>query len=1070
MTFDNVGNILATATKINLTSTKQTFGDFVGTTGSNDFYSFNLNSRSSLNLNLHRLTADADVRIVRDINSNGIIDGSNEIIASSDPNQSWHKSIKSILDAGNYFIQVFSKPGANTDYALSINSTAVSLDFAGNTLTTARQIAVGSTRTTFTDWVGSTDTNDYYRLSINQNSRLNVAFTSLSSNINIQLLDINGSTIASASNIDFIDEVIGAIGNQVSAGTYFIRVSPTNGVNTNYDLSVAATPQDFAGNSINTARQINVGTTATTFTDWVGVADTDDFYRFTLNQNSNFNLSLSGLSGDADVRLLDGTGNFIASSTAFGASNEFINRQLNAGNYFIRVFPVTGVETNYNLNLAATPITPPDLAGNTPATARQISVGPTVNTFTDWVGAADTNDFYRFTLNQDANFSLSLHGLSGNADVQLLDSAGNFIAVSAASNITNDSINRQLNAASYFIRVFPAVGASTNYNLAVVAIPRDFAGNTLGTARQINVASTTTTFTDWVGSADTDDYYRFTLNQNSNINLSLNSLSDNADVQLLDGATNLVIASSAVSGISNEFINRQLNAGNYFIRVFPATGANTNYNLSIAATPIIPPDFAGNTLGTARQISLGSTTTTFTDWVGRSDIYDYYRFSVDRNSNLNFSLNGLSGSAYFTLLDSNNNTITSSTNFGNINNSINRQVSAGTYFIRVTPMADVDTNYNLNVAATPVIPTDFAGNTLGTARQISVGSTTTTFADWVGAADTDDYYRFTINQNSNFNLSLSGLSGNADVQLLDGATNLVIANSATSGISNEFINRQLNAGNYFIRVFPAAGANTNYNLNVAATPIIPQDFAGNTIGTARQITVGSTTTTFTDWVGTADTNDFYRFTLNQNSNFNLSLNGLSSNADVQLLDGSGNFIASSTASGLSNEFINRQLNAGNYFIRVFPATGANTNYNLSVTATANSTSFIDRVLELVNTERRNAGLSNLRLNSQLNQAAQGHSEEMAIRDYYSHTGYNGSRFSDRILATGYKYSAAAENIAVGYTTPEDVVKGWMNSDGHRRNILNAAYSEIGIGYYFLNNDTGAVNYNHYWTQNFGTPQ
>jgi uncharacterized protein YkwD len=1289
MTLDNAGNTLVTARRISPTSAIQTFTDSLGANDSNDFYSFSLNSRSSLNIVINNLTADVDARIVRDINSNGIVDESSEVIISSYQNRNWNESIETFLDAGNYFIQVSPTSGANTDYALSINSLPVTSDLAGNTLTSGRRIVAGSIRTTFTDWVGSTDTDDYYRFDLSQNSRVNLAFKSLSPNLNMQLFDISGRMITSSLNLDFIEEITGSItsevntgsyvirvfsptsanyelnvaatpvapldlagnslttarqisvgaafntftdwvgaadtndyyrftlsetlnfslslhglsanadvqlldniGNlitastnagstndfisrQLTAGSYFIRVLPTVGANTNYSLVASAVPRDFAGNSTSNARLIDVGSTTATYTDWVGTFDTNDYYRFTLNQNSNFNLSLNGLSADANVELLDGaTNSVIVSSNALGISSELINRQLNTGSYFIRVFPAAGANTNYNLSVSATPLvsdtdgTPsgarlinvgsttttftssiggadandyyrftvnqnssfnlsltglsgdanvelinsstnqvisssitsgtsneainsslsvgtyfirvfpaagantnynlnvaaiPDFAGNTLATARQISVGSTTTTFTDWVGAADTNDYYRFTLTQNSSLNLSLNGMSADADVQLIDSVTNsVIASSLAGGATSESINSQLNAGTYLIRVFSATLINTYYNLNVAAIP-DLAGNTLATARQISFGSTTTTFTDWVGAADTNDYYRFSLNQNSNLNLSLNGLIGDANVELIDSSTNFVIASSNALGMSSELINRQLNTGSYFIRVFPTTGANTNYNLSVSATPIIPADLAGNTQTTARQINVGSTTTTFTDWVGATDTNDYYRFSLNQNSNLNLSLNGLSADANVELIDSSTNFVIASSNALGISSEfINRQLNAGSYFIRVFPTTGANTNYNLNVTAIP----DFAGNTLATARQITVGSTATTFTDWVGATDTNDYYRFSLNQSSNLNLSLNGLSADANVELIDSSTNFVIASSNALGISSEFINRQLNAGSYFIRVFPTTGANTNYNLNVTAIP----DFAGNTLATARQITVGSTATTFTDWVGATDTNDYYRFTLSQTSNINLNLSGLSANADVQLLDNIGNIIISSTASGISNELINRQLNTGNYFIRVFPTTGANTNYNLSVTATASSASFIERVLELVNIERARVGASALRLNSQLNQAAQGHSEEMAIRDYFSHTGYNGSRFSDRILATGYRFSTAGENIAAGQTTPEDVVRSWMNSTtGHRENMLNSAYREMGIGYYFLGNDTGAVNYNHYWTQKFGAP-
>ncbi|NJR45798.1 MAG: CAP domain-containing protein [Hyellaceae cyanobacterium CSU_1_1] len=135
-----------------------------------------------------------------------------------------------------------------------------------------------------------------------------------------------------------------------------------------------------------------------------------------------------------------------------------------------------------------------------------------------------------------------------------------------------------------------------------------------------------------------------------------------------------------------------------------------------------------------------------------------------------------------------------------------------------------------------------------------------------------------------------------------------------------------------------------------------------------------------------------------------------------------------------------------------------------------SSQLINQVLELTNAERAKAGLKPLTLNNRLTQAAQGHSDSMAADDFFSHTGVDGSDVSDRVQDTGYQYSYTGENIAAGQKTAAEVVQGWMDSPGHRANILNADYTEIGIGYELLENDSGSVNYHHYWTQVFGTPQ
>ncbi|MEG3955581.1 CAP domain-containing protein [Microcoleus sp. herbarium2] len=130
--------------------------------------------------------------------------------------------------------------------------------------------------------------------------------------------------------------------------------------------------------------------------------------------------------------------------------------------------------------------------------------------------------------------------------------------------------------------------------------------------------------------------------------------------------------------------------------------------------------------------------------------------------------------------------------------------------------------------------------------------------------------------------------------------------------------------------------------------------------------------------------------------------------------------------------------------------------------------FIYRVLELTNIERSKLSLSPLTFNTQLLNTATTHSQNMALQDFFSHTGKDGSSLGSRISATGYQFSAAAENIAAGSSTPEQVVSLWMNSSGHRANILNPNLKEIGISYYFLAEDTGSVNFNHYWTQVFAT--
>lgn len=124
------------------------------------------------------------------------------------------------------------------------------------------------------------------------------------------------------------------------------------------------------------------------------------------------------------------------------------------------------------------------------------------------------------------------------------------------------------------------------------------------------------------------------------------------------------------------------------------------------------------------------------------------------------------------------------------------------------------------------------------------------------------------------------------------------------------------------------------------------------------------------------------------------------------------------------------------------------------------------VLDLVNAERAKVGCPALVANATLAQVARAHSQDMAAHNYFDHNGLDGSTPFTRMTAAGYRYSAAAENIAAGYATPQDVMTGWMNSAGHRANILNCGLTQIGVGYASLSSSA----YGSYWTQDFGTPR
>ncbi|MBO0651312.1 CAP domain-containing protein [Streptomyces triculaminicus] len=142
-----------------------------------------------------------------------------------------------------------------------------------------------------------------------------------------------------------------------------------------------------------------------------------------------------------------------------------------------------------------------------------------------------------------------------------------------------------------------------------------------------------------------------------------------------------------------------------------------------------------------------------------------------------------------------------------------------------------------------------------------------------------------------------------------------------------------------------------------------------------------------------------------------------------------------------------------------PALAAGKTGGKAPTGTKKNGSHVQQVVDMVNAERARHGCSPVTVNAKLQAAAQGHSDDMAARDYYAHTSPDGRGPGDRISAAGYRWSTYGENI---FKSPKDArtaMDGWMKSPGHRANILNCAFKEMGVGVNFSSNGP-------WWTQNF----
>lgn len=123
----------------------------------------------------------------------------------------------------------------------------------------------------------------------------------------------------------------------------------------------------------------------------------------------------------------------------------------------------------------------------------------------------------------------------------------------------------------------------------------------------------------------------------------------------------------------------------------------------------------------------------------------------------------------------------------------------------------------------------------------------------------------------------------------------------------------------------------------------------------------------------------------------------------------------------------------------------------------------DRVVQLVNERRGEAGLAPVSVSGQLTTAAQNHSADQARTGVMSHTGSDGSNTGTRISRTGYRYRTYGENVAAGYGSADAVMTAWMNSSGHRANILNGNFTQIGVGLAYKSDGTP------FWTMVLAAP-
>jgi hypothetical protein len=349
----------------------------------------------------------------------------------------------------------------------------------------------------------------------------------------------------------------------------------------------------------------------------VGIGtDRFDYYRFELHERSTVSISLSNLRANMQVELLGSAGHPIKVSNKVGTQSELISTTLDKGVYQIRVSSggIRTLSSSYRLNVTTELALKSDAdeSNNTLATATDIgsvsAINQTLsNTRTNRnIGfSGDVNDYYKFTVSNltRASGTVTLTGMFGNANLQVLNSAGKVVAQSSLTGSNSESVTlTSLNPGTYYIRVLPGqTGAATAYNLTVnlsADANSDFNGNNNNNTDAINLGSVTTkplikTTSDSIGAnGDTSDLYKFDVapGRKSKFTLELSILKgvpSNLNLELVDALGNVIPLTQTVKGnqrsITLSDSAARLASGSYFIRFTSTAGANIDYRFLINA-------------------------------------------------------------------------------------------------------------------------------------------------------------------------------------------------------------------------------------------------------------------------------------------------------------------------------------------------------------------------------------------------------------------------------------------------------------------------------------------------------
>lgn len=475
----------------------------LGTNDAADVYLFTMGDAGNFNATLTGFPngSNFNMQLIKDANGNGVVDAGDVVVSTMLDSSSDDAINVRSLAAGRYFLQTYRVTGSG-NYTLRMSNTG---DLQGNLL------AVESDNVPLDEAEinGSLSTNNAsntYRFALANVSDFNATATGIEAenDINIRLIrDANtngivdpGEEIVQTNNSGNAEDAINF--KSLAAGSYILQTYLSAGTGSDYTLQISSSLNNLVSKEIDAGSLLGDPLRPPfNQTNSLSLANATDTYRFEMASSGHFNASLTGIPTDNnfDMRLIRDannngvvdTGDVLVSAQAANNSDDAINvRSLALGEYFLQVYRFVGDGGNYNLKMSNTGLDSTEPSNLLPT---EVDVG-TVNitapvTRTGSLSANNASDIFRFNVTASSTVTLTLSGLSVDADLRLIRdnnndgivSEGDEIARSNNLGTSNETVGPTtpaLAAGNYFAQVFlvPDEGAmNTSYTLGISAVP-----------------------------------------------------------------------------------------------------------------------------------------------------------------------------------------------------------------------------------------------------------------------------------------------------------------------------------------------------------------------------------------------------------------------------------------------------------------------------------------------------------------------------------------------------------------------------------------------------------------------